>query len=104
MHVVLGALDELNGAVSECEQRVVLADAHVVTRGEVGAALANDDLTGLDGLAAIDLDAEALGVGVAPVARGTETLLMCHDGTCLTFSGANYSALGSEVIFTFVRY
>ena len=47
-------------------------------RVEVGAALADDDLAGLDELAAEALDAEALRVGVAAVTGGTKTLLVCH--------------------------
>ena len=46
---------------------------------EVGAALADDDLAGLDELAAEALDAEALRVGVAAVTGGTKPLLVCHD-------------------------
>src|SRR5687768_3560888 len=49
----------------ECEQRVVAAAADAETRVEVGAALAHDDLAGLDNLTAETLHAEALGVGVA---------------------------------------
>jgi hypothetical protein len=47
---------------------------------EVGAPLADDDLAGVDDLAAEALDAEALGVGVAPVAGGAEALLVGHAG------------------------
>ena len=50
------------------EQRVVAATADVDAGVEVGAALADDDLAGLDDLAAEPLDAEPLGGGVATVA------------------------------------
>ena len=82
VHVVLLALHELHGSVSEGEQCVVLATANVVARGDVRAALANDDLAGLDGLAAKDLGAEALGVGVATVTGSTLAFLVSHSVTC----------------------
>ena len=53
---------------SRGEQGVVAAAADVHARVELGAALADEDLAGLDDLAAEPLDAEALGVGVATVA------------------------------------
>ena len=59
-----------HGARGQREQRVVAAAADVVAGVEVGAALADDDLAGVDQLAAEALDAEALGVGVAAVPRG----------------------------------
>ena len=49
-------------------KRVVAATADVDAGMEVGAALPDDDLAGLDDLSAEPLDAEALGVGVATVA------------------------------------
>src|SRR3954447_18728220 len=59
---------ELDGAGSGREQRVVTAAAHVHAWVEVSAALADDDLAGLDDLAAEALDAQPLGGGVATVA------------------------------------
>ena len=52
---------ELHGAGGRGEQRVVAAAADVDAGMEVGAALADDDLAGLDDLAAEPLDAEPLG-------------------------------------------
>ena len=49
------------------EQGVVAAAADVVAGVEVRAALADDDLAGVDLLAAEPLDAQPLAVGVAPV-------------------------------------
>src|SRR4051812_32086748 len=60
------------------EQRVVLAAADAEARVEVGAALADDDLAGLDDLTAEALHAEALGVRVATVAGRRCALLVCH--------------------------
>src|SRR5581483_1021321 len=69
---------ELNGAGGECEQGVVLAAADVDARVEVGAALPNDDLAGVDLLAAEALHAQALRVGVTAVAAGRRALFVCH--------------------------
>jgi GTP-binding protein len=67
-----------HGAGGEGEQRVVATAADVVARVEVRAALADDDLTRVDDLAAEALHAETLGVGVAAVLGGRRTLLVCH--------------------------
>src|SRR4028118_288749 len=60
------------------EQRVVAAAADTEAGVEVGAALAHDDLAGLDDLTAEALHAEALGVGVAAVAGGRGALFVSH--------------------------
>src|SRR5580704_3234264 len=60
------------------EQRVVAATADAVAGVEVRAALADDDLARVHDLAAVTLDAEALGLGVAAVAAGRGALLVCH--------------------------
>src|SRR6188508_1249809 len=70
---------ELDGALGEREQGVVTAAPDVDAGVEVGPALADDDLAGVDDLAAEALDAEALCVAVAAVLAGAETLLVCHD-------------------------
>src|SRR5690606_32660291 len=70
---------ELDLAIDQREQRVVAAQADARTRVELGAALTDDDVAGLDGLATVHLDAEVLRVGVAAVARGTYALFVCHD-------------------------
>src|SRR6478609_4343954 len=69
---------ELDLAGLEGEEGVVLADADVEAGVEAGAALADDDRAGADGLAAVGLDAEVLGVGVAAVPGGAAAFLMCH--------------------------
>ena len=72
----LAPLDrELHLAIHEGEQGVVTAQANARTRVELGAALTHDDVAGFDGLAAEDLDAQVLRVGVATVARGAYALL-----------------------------
>ncbi|MFB9070096.1 hypothetical protein ACFFX0_02360 [Citricoccus parietis] len=45
---------------------------------ELGTALADQDLAGVDGLAAETLDAQELCVRIAAVLGGTTGLLMCH--------------------------
>ena len=64
------AHSELNRAADQREQRVVAAAADALARVEVRAALPDDDLARVHELAAVTLDAEALGLGVAAVAAG----------------------------------
>src|SRR3954453_12378079 len=71
---------ELDGAGGGREQRVVAASADVEAGVEVGAALANENLAGVDDLAAEPLHTEPLRVGVTPVAGGRCALLVCHGG------------------------
>src|SRR4051812_10113270 len=71
-------MPELDGACGSREQRVVAAAADVEARVEVRAALANEDLAGLDDLATETLHTESLRVGVTPVAGGRCALLVCH--------------------------
>ena len=72
----LAAPSELHGAVDHGEQRIVLAHADVAAREEARAALPQDDIAGSDDLTAEFLDAEALGVRVAAVARRPQALLV----------------------------
>jgi len=60
-----------NTAVDQGKQRVIAADADVLTHVPLRAALTHDDPAGENALAAKQLDAEALASGVAPVARRT---------------------------------
>src|SRR3954466_10398515 len=66
---------ELHVAGDQREQRVVAATAHAGAGVEVRAALADDDLAGVDELATVPLHAEALGVGVPTVLGRGRTLL-----------------------------
>ncbi|CKS67851.1 Uncharacterised protein [Mycobacterium tuberculosis] len=45
---------------------------------EFGTALADQDLAGLDDLAAVPLNPQPLGGGIATVARAGSPLLVCH--------------------------
>src|SRR5437899_3373004 len=60
------------------EQRMVAPHADVRAGMHLGAALAHQDLPGIDALAAERLDAEALGLGIAPVARAAACFLVGH--------------------------
>src|SRR6478672_9176621 len=73
----LGA--ELDVAADQGEQRVVAAAADAAARVEVGAALAHDDLAGVDQLAAVALHTEPLGVRVPTVLGRGRALLVCHE-------------------------
>src|SRR4029077_18436721 len=61
---------ELHRPADQREQRVVAAPAHTLAGVEVRAVLADDDLARVHQLAAVALDAEALGLGVTAVAAG----------------------------------
>src|SRR5690606_3525223 len=54
---------ELHLAIDQREQRVVAAQADAIAGVELGATLADDDVAGLDGLAAVDLHTQVLRVG-----------------------------------------
>ena len=92
-HAAAAARGELDRAGGAGEERVVLAHADAVAGLEARAALANDDLAARHLLAGEDLDAEHLRVGVAPVARGAEALLVRHDSPYLEF----------EILVTWMR-
>src|SRR4051812_136727 len=70
---------ELDVAADQREQGVVPAAADPAAGVEVGAALAHDDLAGVDELAAVPLDAQPLGVGVPTVLGRGRALLVCHE-------------------------
>src|SRR5689334_17581267 len=73
----------LDLAVDQREQGVVLTQTDVGARMPLGAALARDDVAGKHLLAAENLQAEALGVRVAAVARGAACFLVGHDESSL---------------------
>jgi len=61
---------ELDSSCDEGEKCVVATTADSGTGVEVCSALANDDLAGLDDLAAVTLYTEVLGVRVATITSG----------------------------------
>ena len=66
---------EFDGACCQSEQGVVATAANVQAGVEVGAALANENLACVDGLAAVALNTEVLGVRVTAVTGGACALL-----------------------------
>src|SRR3990172_1424334 len=72
---------EPDETVDEGEQRVVLAQTHVEARLPARSVLTEDDRAAPDALSAERLDAEPLGVAVAPLAAGALTLLVRHSVT-----------------------
>src|SRR3546814_10580142 len=85
--------DLLHMAVGGGEQGVILAHADVLAGMHLGAALADDDIARNDGLAAELLDAEALGLGVATVARGAASFFVCHETVSLNLCRAAQAAI-----------
>src|SRR5438034_5956419 len=67
-----------NGPGGPGEQGVVVALAHAVAGMDLRSSLADQDRAGRDGLSGKALHAQALRLGVAPVARGPAALLVCH--------------------------
>src|SRR6202000_910527 len=87
-------------AVAKRVKGMVLAHAHAVARIELGAALAHDHIAAGDGFAAEQLHAQHLGVGIATVARGTASFLMCHTTGPLTGSDIQHLHLGEVLAVT----
>ena len=77
---------EMDGSLGQGEEGVVPSASDVVAGAELRSALADDDTARRHVLAAEDLDAEILGVGIAPVAGGTLSLFMGH-----LYSSPSYS-------------
>ena len=65
---VATAAIEADIALHLCKNRMVFADANIVTRVPLGATLANDDVTGDDGFATEFFDAKATANCIATVA------------------------------------
>jgi len=74
---------ELDHAVAQREQGVVLADAHAFAGVEARAALAHQDVAGDHVLTPVLLDAAHLRVGITTVLGRTTTFLMCHRSVAL---------------------
>jgi hypothetical protein len=62
----------------QCKQGVIAAAADTVAWVEVGTALPDDDLAGVDQLAAEPFDAEPLRIGVPTISGRRRSLLVCH--------------------------
>ena len=90
----LGA--ELDRTRDEREQRVVAATADAVAGVEVGAALADDDLAGVDDLAAEALDAEALALESRPLRVEDAPFLCAMSVPTLVSRGCQIEDCGCE--------
>lgn len=66
---------ELDHAFDFSEEGVVFAHAHAETGMELGAALTNDDVAGLDDLTTIHFHAKAFTFGIAAVTGRTASFL-----------------------------
>lgn len=73
--LTISASREGNLSVHGREDRVIFADADTDAGIELRPALANENVPSQDLLAAEALDAEALSVGISPVAGGSAALL-----------------------------
>ena len=73
---VLRGILELDLAVHKGEQGVIGAASHVCTRVDMGAALANDDVTGGNVLTVCALYAKAFAFAVASVLGRADALFM----------------------------
>jgi hypothetical protein len=67
-----------HATIGKSEEGMVDTHADVGPGMPLGAALAHNDVTGHDGLAAELLDAKALGVGIATVARRAASFFVSH--------------------------
>lgn len=54
-------------SVGQCKQRVIASDTDILAGVKTGAALANNDVAGDDGFAAILLDSQHFGIAVSSV-------------------------------------
>ena len=67
---------EFNHAVFESEERIVSADADVVTGMDLRASLADENASRKNGLPVLTLYAEAFRIAVSSVVRRTRSLFM----------------------------
>src|ERR1700681_2602439 len=91
-----------NQALGQREQRVVAPESDAGARLDPGPPLANENLSGVHGLAGVDLHAKHLRLGVAPVAGRPTAFLVCHYLVSLSvfaFFGARF-ADASDSAFT----
>src|ERR1700685_800457 len=68
----------LNHTIDERVNRIVAAETDVAPRMHAGAALTDENIAGLDGLARVNLDTPALARTVAAIARRTLAFFVRH--------------------------
>ena len=76
---VLAAFVELDDAVAECEEGMVLTHAYILTRIVDGATLTDDDIASDAGLTTIDFDTQTFAFGFTTIAGTTDTFFMSHN-------------------------
>ena len=76
---ILAQTLKAQGAVHLGKQGIVSADAHVGAGMDLGAALTDQNIAGLDELAICTLGAQTLGVGVTTVLGGAAALLVGEE-------------------------
>src|SRR6185295_18007442 len=81
---------------------MVLSHSDVDSRMEPGAALADDDAAGIDELAGVRLDAQALRFRVAAVARTAACFFVCHGGYAPSADNAVDLEFGEVLAVTLV--
>jgi hypothetical protein len=77
--LALALVLKLNGSVDESKQRVVLANANVLTCANCASALSDDDVACQNVLTVRLLNAKALGLTVTAVLGRTYTFLMSKE-------------------------
>lgn|SRR5690625_3638694 len=80
---MLASDPELNLAIDQCKQGVILANTDVFARMKLRAALAHNNITGPNALAAKTLYAESTTNRIAAVTRTATCFFRCH---CLNLS------------------
>ncbi len=70
---------EIDSARDECEECVIVPHADVPAGMPFGSALACEDIPGENSLAAELFNASPLCIGIASVACGPLSFLMCHS-------------------------
>ena len=77
--LILGLLLELNLAVDQSKERVILTDSNVVTGMDGSSSLSYDDISGKNSLSVSLLYTKALGLTVTSVLGRTDTLFMSKE-------------------------
>ena len=67
-----------NNTLGNCEQGIISTDLDVQARFDLGAALADEDVSGENGLTSKFFYTQPLCIAVATVSAGTTTFFMCH--------------------------
>lgn len=69
---------EIDDPIFQCKKGEVATHSNIDSRMVFGSALADNDVSGNHGLAAILLDAQHFWIAVPSVAGGSLSFLMCH--------------------------